>query len=64
MDSGMVENIEPDKICCNCRWHDEYTCVCFNGLSLNCTDVTDVEDSCEHWEKRTDENGIEDYEVN
>lgn len=38
--------------------------VCFNGLSLNCTDVTDVEDSCEHWEKRTDENGIEDYEVN
>ena len=30
----------------------------------NCTDVTDVEDSCEHWEKRTDENGIEDYEVN
>ena len=52
------------KICCNCRWHEEYTWVCFNGLSLNCTDVTDVEDSCEHWEKRTDENGIEDYEVN
>ena len=44
--------------------HEEYTWVCFNGLSLNCTDVTDVEDSCEHWEKRTDENGIEDYEVN
>lgn len=41
-----------------------YTWVCFNGLSLNCTDVTDVEDGCEHWEKRTDENGIEDYEVN
>lgn len=40
------------------------TWVCFNGLSLNCTDVTDVEDSCEHWEKRTDDNGIEDYEVN
>lgn len=28
-----------------------------------CTDATDVEDGCEHWEKRTDENGIEDYEV-
>lgn len=41
-----------------------HTWVCFNGLSLNCTDVTDVEDSCGHWEKRTDENGIEDYEVN
>lgn len=52
MDSGMVENMGPEKICCNCRWHEEYTWVCFNGLSLNCTDVTDVEDSCEHWEKR------------
>lgn len=55
MDSGMVENMGPEKICCNCRWHEEYTWVCFNGLSLNCTDVTDVEDNCEHWEKRTDE---------
>lgn len=64
MDSGMVENMGSEKICCNCRWHEEYTWVCFNGLSLNCTDVTDVEDSCEHWEKRTDDNGIEDYEVN
>lgn len=57
-------NMEPEKICCNCRWHEGYTGVCFNGLSLNCTDVTDIEDSCEHWEKRTDDNGIEDYEVN
>lgn len=56
--------MEPEKICCNCRWHEGYTGVCFNGLSLNCTDVTDVEDSCEHWGKRTDDNGIEDYEVN
>jgi len=48
MDSGMVENMGPEKICCNCRWHEEYTWACFNGLSLNCTDVTDVEDSCEH----------------
>lgn len=64
MDSGMVESMGPEKICCNCRWHESYTWVCFNGLSLNCTDVTDVEDSCEHWERRTDENGIEDYEVN
>lgn len=56
--------MEPEEICCNCRWHEGYTGVCFNGLSLNCTDVTDVEDSCEHWEKRTDDNGIEDYEVN
>lgn len=53
-----------EKTCCTCRWHEEYTWVCFNDLSLNCTDVTDVEDGCEHWEKRTDENGIEDYEVN
>lgn len=59
----MVESMEPEKIRCNCRWHEGYTGVCFNGLSLNCTDATDVEDSCEHWEKRTDENGIEDYEV-
>lgn len=53
-----------EKTCCTCRWHEGYTWICFNGLSLNCTAVTDVEDSCEHWEKRTDENGIEDYEVN
>lgn len=56
--------MESEKTCCTCRWHERYTWVCFNGLSLNCTNVTDVEDSCEHWEERTEENVIEDYEVN
>ena len=59
-----MSEIEFEKTCCTCRWHESYAWVSFNGLSLNCTDVTDVEDSCEHWEKRADENGIEDYEVN
>lgn len=52
--------LDCERICCV----GDLCPVCFNGLSLNCTDVTDVEDNCEHWEKRTDENGIEDYEVN
>ena len=62
--AGVKPEDLPCRYECTCRWHESYTWVCFNGLSLNCTDVTDVEDSCEHWEKRTDDNGIEDYEVN
>ncbi len=59
----MEQGMEPERICCNCRWHEGYTGFCFNGLSEHRADFTDVEDGCECWEERTEENGIEDYEV-
>ncbi len=56
--------MEPEKTCCTCRWHEDRTWICFNGLSPNCADITDVEDGCECWEERTEESDIGNYEVN
>ena len=58
------ENMEYERTCCTCRWHEGYTWICFNGESPNCANMTDPEDTCECWEVRTEENSIADYEVN
>lgn len=44
-----------EKCCKNCRKHDDFTWVCFNGDSEHCADFTEPECYCEFWEGK--ENG-------
>ena len=39
-----------DKHCENCKYHDDFTCVCFNGDSLHRADFTDNDWCCDAWE--------------
>lgn len=43
-----------EKCCKNCRKHDDFTCVCFNGDSKYCADFTGSEFYCEFWEGKED----------
>ena len=43
-----------EKSCKNCRKHDNFTCVCFNGDSKHCADFTGSEFFCEFWEGKED----------
>ncbi len=40
------------KTCSNCKWHDRFSWVCYNGLSECRADFTDPDDVCKEWEKR------------
>nr|DAM25679.1 MAG TPA: hypothetical protein [Caudoviricetes sp.] len=39
-----------EKCCKDCRKHDGFTWVCFNGDSEHCADFRCLDDSCECWE--------------
>ncbi len=39
------------KTCETCKWHDDFSWVCFNGESPHCADFTDPDLSCKEWEK-------------
>ena len=43
-----------EKCCKNCRKHDDFTYVCFNGNSEHCADFTGSECCCEFWEGKED----------
>ena len=43
------------KKCRTCRWHDEFSWVCFNGDSPDVADFTDPEHICDAWEEKNDE---------
>ena len=43
-----------EKGCKNCRKHDDFTWVCFNGDSKYCADFTGSEFYCEFWEGKED----------
>lgn len=43
-----------EKCCKNCRKHDDFICVCFNGDSKYCADFTGSEFYCEFWEGKED----------
>ena len=45
-----------EKCCKNCRRHDDYTWVCYNGVSEYCADFRCLDDSCECWEGVNNEN--------
>lgn len=38
--------------CQNCEWHDDFSWVCCNGLSVCRGDFTDNNNSCSEWEKK------------
>lgn len=38
------------KRCKTCKWHDDFSWVCSNGLSDEVADFTDNDMSCKHWE--------------
>ena len=44
--------MNPGRTCLNCRWHDSFSWVCYNGLSDYRAGITDPEDACEDWEER------------
>lgn len=57
--NGMVAWMKEDygietKSCENCRYHDDFTWVCFNGESENRADITDTDDCCKFWEAKDD----------
>lgn len=39
-----------EKTCKTCRWHDDFSLVCFNGCSPHCADFTDNDSICKQWE--------------
>ena len=41
-----------DKRCSTCRWYASFEGVCCNGDSLNRADFMELEDVCEFWEER------------
>jgi hypothetical protein len=41
-----------EKCCKNCRKHDDFTWVCFNGDSEYCADFTEPECCCEFWKEK------------
>lgn len=45
-----------EKCCKNCRKHDDFTYVCFNGDSEYCADFTEPECCCECWEANYESN--------
>lgn len=38
-----------EQKCKTCKWHDDFSWVCFNGDSENVADFTDNEDSCKEY---------------
>ena len=46
-----------DKSCSNCKWHDGFSWVCYNGLSEYRADFTDPDDVCKEWEMKDDSRG-------
>lgn len=49
--------------CAECKWHDSFSWVCFNGLSKQAAGITDPEDYCKEWEKREDDSRGENQEA-
>ena len=45
-----------EKCCKNCRKHDDFTWVSFNGDSEYCADFTEPECCCEFWKEKKMEN--------
>ena len=46
-----MKNCEKNlRICKNCKWHDNFTGVCFNGDSEYRADFTESKFKCELWE--------------
>lgn len=41
-------------VCKNCKYHDDFSWVCFNPESEKRADFTDNKDSCTEWESRED----------
>lgn len=41
-----------EKSCKTCKWHDDFTWVCFNGESIHRADFTNDDYVCECWEEQ------------
>lgn len=41
---------DESRICETCRWHDNFSGVCFNGESPNRADFTNPDDTCPEYE--------------
>lgn len=43
-----------EKNCSTCYWHFSFSWTCLNRLSPKCTEITDPEDGCRFWQKRSE----------
>lgn len=44
-----------EKKCETCKYHDDFSWVCFNGLSPDRADFTDNDSCCDEWEKKDEQ---------
>ena len=49
-----LDTIKDKKCCRTCKWHDDFSWVCFNGESEKRADFTNNDDCCIEWESRED----------
>lgn len=47
-----------DRICRNCKYHDDYTHSCCNGLSHRVADFTEDDDWCGEYVRREDGSNV------
>ena len=47
-----LDTIKEKKCCKNCKWHDDFSWVCFNGESEECAGVTNNDFVCDKWEEK------------
>lgn len=48
--------MQVEEPCCkSCKWHDDFTWVCFNGGSPDAADFTDDAHTCAGWEAKENE---------
>lgn len=47
-----------EQTCRTCRWHDDFSQVCFNGCSPHCADFTDNDSTCDYWEGITNRENL------
>ena len=46
----MAEDME--KLCCTCKYWEEFNNVCCNSNSENCADFIDPDSFCDEWEAK------------
>jgi len=44
-----------ERSCKSCKWHDDFSWVCFNGNSEYRADFTDDKQACAEWEAKENE---------
>lgn len=55
---GSIDRCIRTRVCEFCKWHDDFSWVCFNGESEECAGVTNNNFVCDKWEDKSCERKI------